>query len=84
MDQDQKLRRVFEAFDNDNSGTIDLKELQQIFAKIGLTIDYENVEVLIKRYDEDNSGKLNFEEFAYVYILLHNAGLLSVFVPIMW
>lgn len=64
--QEEKLKRVFQHFDQDHSGLIDITELKQILAQVGISLDTENINVLVRRYDDDQNGRLNFEEFAYV------------------
>lgn len=64
--QEEKLKRVFTHYDQDKSGTIDLKELQAILNQVGITLDADNASVLVRRYDDDKNGRLSFDEFVYV------------------
>ena len=64
------IRRAFEAFDEDGSGTIDATELRQVLKRPG-TIDSvlstEQVRAVIERFDENGDGVLQFDEFAALW-----------------
>lgn len=70
--QEEKLKRVFHHFDQDRSGLIDITELKQILAQVGISLDTENINVLVRRYDDDHNGRLNFDEFAELFVLVLN------------
>lgn len=57
------MRSCFRSFDTDNSGSIDRKELQAVFAELGRTLSEEEVARLISLSDKDDSGTINYEEF---------------------
>lgn len=54
---------IFEAFDDDNSGSIDKHELVELSSSMGLAIDVPTAESLISTLDVDGSGTLSFPEF---------------------
>jgi len=57
-----KYERVFQAFDDDNSGTLDQQELKKLMA----TIEELSDEELLKMFEEadlNNDGQLSFSEF---------------------
>merc|ERR1712093_858824 len=56
------IREVFNLFDLDGSGNIDVKELVQVFGTLGQEISELEARELISELDRD--GELSFEEFA--------------------
>lgn len=65
-----RIREAFTAFDNDGSGSISVKELQQILKKPG-TVDRmlseEEVRAIITRFDKSGDGELQYDEFAALW-----------------
>ena len=58
------IREVFNLFDLDGSGNIDVKELVQVFGTLGQEISELEARELISELDQDGDGELSFEEFA--------------------
>eukprot|EP01062_Namystynia_karyoxenos_P005203 TRINITY_DN11830_c3_g3_i1.p1 TRINITY_DN11830_c3_g3~~TRINITY_DN11830_c3_g3_i1.p1 ORF type:complete len:1548 (+),score=282.01 TRINITY_DN11830_c3_g3_i1:76-4719(+) len=59
---DEQLRAVFEIFDNDGNGVLDVTEVHGIFLRLGLPWDAERTRELMADADVDGSGMLDFEE----------------------
>ncbi len=57
------LRSVFDAFDQNGSGSIDSSELQKIFAQFGHTLSNVEVRAMLEVADSDGSGEIDFAEF---------------------
>ena len=57
------LRRVFDDFDNDGSGTISTAEFQTILAAANVSISEEEATRLVEAADTDGSGEISFDEF---------------------
>ena len=57
------LRRVFDDFDNDGSGTISTAEFQTILAAANVSISDAEAARLVEAADTDGSGEIDFEEF---------------------
>jgi len=58
------IKEVFDLFDIDKSGNIDLKELVQVFETLGQPMTELEARELIAELDKDGDGELSFEEFA--------------------
>ncbi len=58
------LREVFDRFDRDRSGTMDARELAELFEALGEEPDDEEIAAAMKRLDTDKSGRISFEELA--------------------
>ena len=58
------IKEVFDLFDADDSGTIDVEELVEVFGTLGQEISELEAEDLIANFDKDGDGELSFEEFA--------------------
>lgn len=62
-DQIQAFKEAFDLFDNNGGGTIDAQELKQTLDSVGIDIETEDIEDVMKRMDEDGNGEIDFEEF---------------------
>jgi len=62
------LRKLFNLYDRDKSGTLDLTEIKKLLVKLKLS-DVD-AQTLISQSDTDHDGSLNFEEF---YSMLQNS-----------
>mmetsp|Transcript_33695 Transcript_33695/g.88593 ORF Transcript_33695/g.88593 Transcript_33695/m.88593 type:complete len:274 (-) Transcript_33695:645-1466(-) len=63
---DNALRTVFRCFDLDNSGGIDLGELQSAIHVLGISVSKSKVAEMFFEADADGSGEIDFEEFRSV------------------
>lgn len=54
MPSDAELKAIFNAFDADGSGKIDMDELTQALAKGGKTMSKQQVEDIVKQVDKNN------------------------------
>lgn len=59
----RKLKECFDSLDNDGSGAIGVKELEDPLIGLGFAESWEEVEDLIKQVDDDGSGFIEFGEF---------------------
>ena len=62
-DQIQAFKEAFDLFDNNGGGTIDAAELKATLDSVGIDIETEDIEDVMKRMDEDGNGEIDFEEF---------------------
>ena len=60
---EEKLRQIFDRYDDDGSGEIDAEELGQIFAALGQPMEEAELLRLVEEIDEDGSGMIEFDEF---------------------
>ena len=60
------LRKVFNAFDANGSGTDDVTEMKQMIKKLNISLTPVEVGVLMKEADPDGSGEIDFEEFSTI------------------
>eukprot|EP00746_Dinoflagellata_sp_MGD_P091615 gnl/MRDRNA2_/MRDRNA2_36299_c0_seq1.p1 gnl/MRDRNA2_/MRDRNA2_36299_c0~~gnl/MRDRNA2_/MRDRNA2_36299_c0_seq1.p1 ORF type:complete len:453 (-),score=113.75 gnl/MRDRNA2_/MRDRNA2_36299_c0_seq1:115-1473(-) len=63
----ERLRQIFGKYDKDSSGTIDLKELQQMCKDLGGRMTDEEVANAMAQLDKDNNGTCDFEEFIHFW-----------------
>jgi hypothetical protein len=62
-----KLRQVFQVFDQDNSGQISAEELRKILKRyMHKDLDEEQIHDMIDRADKDGDGQVNYEEFVRI------------------
>merc|ERR1719333_2027801 len=54
---------VFKRFDQNNSGEIDVRELQQLTRALGLSLDRESINNAMFELDRNRNGAISFEEF---------------------
>ena len=62
----QELREVYQAFDVDGSGSIDMEELGPLLDCMGQKKSQSEIERLFNLMDADGSNDVDFEEFATV------------------
>lgn len=58
---------MFDQFDEDKSGAIDLKELQSLCAKLGNPVNDEQLQNAMKDLDLNGDGVIDFSEFSRWY-----------------
>ena len=58
------MRREFDMYDVDNSGTISADELQAAFQSLGFSFTPTQFNKIFKQIDEDESGFVDFREYA--------------------
>lgn len=57
------LRKAFESFDSEKSGSISTETVAEILRLMGQPFNRQILEEMIEEVDEDKSGRLEFEEF---------------------
>lgn len=57
------LKQEFDAYDEDRSGYIDVKELKGLLEKLGEELSQEELDQAFKELDSDGSGEIEFFEF---------------------
>jgi Ca2+-binding EF-hand superfamily protein len=57
------MKMIFNRYDTDGSGTIEMQEVVEILAAHGLVFDEEELEATFHRFDVDRGGTLDFGEF---------------------
>jgi hypothetical protein len=62
----QRVREIFEDFDLDHSGTVDVEELGSAFARLGVEMQEAEVRKFMGEFDSDGSGLIEFEEFLLI------------------
>ena len=60
------MKGVFNMFDVDASGAIDVTELKQVMQNLGMNPTDAEVERMMEEADEDKSGEIDFVEFAHL------------------
>ncbi|VEL16861.1 unnamed protein product [Protopolystoma xenopodis] len=61
--QKQELRESFDLFDEDGSGTIDIKEIKIALRALGFETSRDELRKLIVEYDKDSTGIIDFNGF---------------------
>lgn len=63
LEKHQAIVTVFEKFDDDGNGTLEVKELREMFEHNNIDISSEELLTLFSIVDEDKSGALDINEF---------------------
>jgi len=58
-----ELGRVFDHYDTDKSGLIDVSELQHLMESLGMSLDKQQAEEMLNVLDVNNDGDVSREEF---------------------
>jgi len=61
-----ELRAVFDLFDLNGNGKMDVLELQQVLRSVGLSLGPTEVQAMINSVDADQSGSIEWPEFLYL------------------
>ena len=59
----EEIRQTFRLFDEDNNGSIDEKELGNVFRSLGQYYTQAELQEMIGEIDADGSGVVEFDEF---------------------
>lgn len=59
------LRRLFDSFDINKSGCLNIDELYAMTIKLEIPIHKKYLHPLLKKFDRNNSGYVEFDEFSY-------------------
>ncbi|KAJ3200887.1 Centrin-1 [Dinochytrium kinnereticum] len=62
----QEIREVFDLFDTDGSGTIDMKEFKIVMRSLGFNPTQEEVHSMAHEFDFTEEPVLSFEEFLFL------------------
>jgi hypothetical protein len=63
QDLSQKMFALFQEADEDGSGLIDIKEMEELLVKCEVDMDTKDLATLFNKYDDDGSGEISFKEF---------------------
>jgi Ca2+/Na+ antiporter len=71
-DSDKKVRHFlkpyFHKYDDDNSDSMDVHEIRQLFNDLGESASPDYIHAIIDKYDADRSGDISFDEFCHIMI----------------
>jgi len=59
------LQRIFKVMDDDNSGSLSLREFSKACKEFKVGISEQNVPILFDLFDENKDGTLDYDEFLY-------------------
>lgn len=59
----KKMEAIFQRYDADGSGTVDVGELRKILEEVGQSLSDEEMQTMMEEIDTDGSGEIDFEEF---------------------
>ena len=63
---------MFEKYDQDQSGTLETTELNNLLIGLDLEIDDDSMEACLNEIDTDGSGSISLDEFLKWYLHLDN------------
>jgi len=62
-DPEEEMKKAFALFDDDDSGTISLKNLRRVSRELGEVLSEDELNAMIEEFDKDQDGEINLEEF---------------------
>ena len=65
-DEVENYRKIFSSMDKDGSGSISSKELSFALRKVGVSVNSEQLDEMMKEIDADSNGKMEFDEFLQI------------------
>jgi hypothetical protein len=75
----QNIKRIFQQFDKDQSNSIDVDELKEVMASLGVLMDENHLMELVEQVTADGKSELNFEEFLSLITLWKEASQYKLF-----
>ena len=66
------ILRVFQHYDRDGSGDIDVGELREALNALNMPVDTEGAVEVLNRFDAGKTGRLNYDEFRRLANTLQN------------
>lgn len=57
------IQKIFNLFDDDKTGTINIKNLKRVARELGETMTEEELREMIERADSNGDGEISFEDF---------------------
>ena len=60
---EKEVRQLFDGFDVDGSGTVDMSELREAVGRLGVARSEDELRAVISEVDADGSGDLDYGEF---------------------
>ena len=75
----ERIVNIFRQYDEDNSGTIDRKELSNVMASMGYTLNESQLDDLLSQVDVDHNGLLDLGEFSTLLELWMQAAPYKIF-----
>lgn len=73
------LRATFNQFDSDGSNTIDLQELSEVMAHIGVRMEAAQLAELVQQANVNANGELEFDAFAQLLLIWKEAAKMKAF-----
>ena len=70
----ETIRAIFNLFDVDQRGSISVKEIRNLHAKLGEPMNEQESDVAMKELDQDGTGEVNFHQFLYWWFESHKNG----------
>ena len=70
QDNLRKYKSLFDSVDVDKGGEIDVKELNQMLEKVGITMKEEELKEIMKEYDTNETGTIDYIEFVQIFTKL--------------
>jgi serine/threonine protein kinase len=77
-DRIEELQTLFQLFDTDGNGTIDINEIAALFRKLGYEPSVEKLHGLVMQCDSNKNGELEFPEFCEFLKLAKKQGALGI------
>lgn len=75
----ENIKRIFQQFDKDQSQTIDVDELKEVMASLGVLMDDHHLTELVEQVTVGGKTELNFEEFLSLITLWKEASQYKLF-----
>ena len=65
-DEENKIKEIFELFDKNLDGGVDMKELEFILNSLEIRPNHEELAAMMAEADYDNKGYINEKDFKYI------------------
>lgn len=65
-DPDEEIAKAFKLFDDDNTGSISLKNLRRVARELGETLNDDELQAMIDEFDKNGDGVIDQAEFTSI------------------
>jgi len=70
----ESIKGIFEIFDKDQHGYLNVKELSSLHESLGEPLTFEEADLVMNELDKNSTGKVYLDEFVIWWINSHQEG----------
>ncbi len=68
-DIEEYYKKIFQEFDEDGNGSLSILELKNGIERLGVNIDFDEIEAILDKVQVNDKGELDYEEFIKMMVI---------------